>query len=83
MLSSFHTSTMKLFQLMAQIDLFLLVTSPFRRIGILTNPSHHDKTFRCQIIFISDLPNISSQLLSLSIIVTILKIDGHSNGANL
>ena len=77
MLSNFHTYTMKFFRLMAQMDLYLLVTSPFRRIGILTNPSLHDKTIECQIIFISDLLNISSQLLTLSIIITILTIYGH------
>ena len=62
MLTNFQTSTMKFFQLMAQIALYLLVRSPFVRIGILTNPSLHDKTIECQIIFISDLLNISIQI---------------------
>ena len=77
MLTNFQTSTMKFFQLMAQIDLYLLLRSPFERIGILTNPSLHDKTIECQIIFISDLLNISIQIETLSIIITILTIYGH------
>ena len=72
MLRNFNTSNMKFFQLMGQIDLYLLVRSPFRRIGILANPSLHDITIECQIFFISDLLNISFQLLSLSVIITIL-----------
>ena len=72
MLSNFHTSTTKSFQLMAQIDMHLLVTSPLRRIVILTNPSLHDETIECQIIFKFYLLNISSQLLTLSLIITIL-----------
>ena len=55
LLTNFQTSTMKFFQLMAQIDLYLPVTSPFRRIGILTNPSYQDESNECQKIFISDL----------------------------
>ena len=41
-----------------------------------------DPDIECQIIFISDLLNISIQLLTLSIIITILTIYGHKNDPN-
>ena len=34
---------------------FLRVTSPFTRVGILTNPSYQDEINQCQKLFISDL----------------------------
>ena len=66
---------------MAQIDLFSKMTSPFTRVGIVTNPSYQDETNECQKLFISDLLNISIQLIHLSIIFMILTIYGHKNVA--
>ena len=81
LLSDFHTSTIKLFQLMNQIDLDLMVTSPFTRCGILINPSYQDESNEC--LFISDLPNSSIQFITLSIIITILTIYGHRGRARV
>ena len=72
MLTNFQTSTMKFFQLMAQIDLYLLMSSPFGRIRILTIPRINDKEIGCQTFLISDLLNISIQIETLPITITIL-----------
>ena len=62
---------------MAQIDLFLRVSSPLTRVGFLRNHSYQNVTNVCQKLFISDMLNISNQLITLSIIITILTIYGH------
>ena len=73
-LTNFLTTTMKFRQPMARIDLFKKVTSPFTRIGILTNLRYQDEINEYPKLFISDLLNISIQLMTISIIFTILTI---------
>ena len=57
------------------------VTSPLTEVGIVTNPSYPDETHECQKLFITDLLNISIQLIHLSTIFTNLTIYGHNNVA--